>query len=229
MSSRLPPQSRDSLTTAQQSLHDHFHTTLHAVLGGSSNFRQEELGGDEERSDEHEVRQDEVGNKVHSGEPERLEVSAAPIAGPFPFLAILPRIGKLSLDLLCGLNEETPKYLPLDAREVIALVCGAKFGSTYASFAHGRIALEARVLSEEQVRVLKQGKRPGDLNEGCELAHEVAETLLNVPGKMGDEIWDKGVAMWGKKGMAGAVHYVALFSWTSMVLNAAGVEAPKEG
>ncbi|KAK0253120.1 hypothetical protein LTR01_005593 [Friedmanniomyces endolithicus] len=143
------------------------------------------------------------------------------VGGPFPFFAVLPEIGRLSLDMLVGLGEATQGVLPLDAREVVSLVCAAHFGSVYATQAHTEIAMKLKLLSHAQCQSITAGEKAEGMSEVGNLAYETAYFLLNVRGPLSQELWDQCLRAFGKEGTVGLVHYVALCTWTSIALNAA--------
>ncbi|KAK3648795.1 hypothetical protein LTR56_007235 [Elasticomyces elasticus] len=91
--SRLPPQTRDQLQPAQQDLHDHFNSAVRRAVG-------KDPGN--------------VDTTSHQ------DSSQAAIGGPFPFLSVLPSIGRLSLDMIAGLGQVLPEFPP-DARETASL------------------------------------------------------------------------------------------------------------
>ncbi|KAK1011381.1 hypothetical protein LTR91_001123 [Friedmanniomyces endolithicus] len=107
--------------------------------------------------------------------------------------------------MLVGFGEATQGVLPLDAREVVSLVCAAHFGSVYATQAHTEIAMKLKLLSHAQCQSITAGEKA----EG-----------------MSEELWDQYLRAFGKEGTVGLVHYVALCTWTSIALNAADVTAP---
>ncbi|TKA83102.1 hypothetical protein B0A55_00866 [Friedmanniomyces simplex] len=145
------------------------------------------------------------------------------VGGPFPFLAVLPGIGRLSLDMLVGLGEATRGVLPLDAREIASLVCASHFGSAYATNAHTEIATKQKLLSQSQCQTITAGAKPDDLSEKGSLAYDAAYFLLNIRGPLSQELWNRCMSAFGKEGTVGLVHYVALYTWTSIALNAADV------
>ncbi|KAK0882222.1 hypothetical protein LTR87_003970 [Friedmanniomyces endolithicus] len=143
----------------------------------------------------------------------------------FPTLAVLPKTGRTQVDMLALLEEEAVG-LPADARETASLVTTAFFKSAYVTHIHKMMAIKQKSLTEAQAEMLAQGRRPGDLNEGCELAWEIAHHLLEVRGPLPRELWERGNERFGLEGTVGLVHYVSLLAWTSMGMNAADVLAP---
>ncbi|KAK1063980.1 hypothetical protein LTR74_009047 [Friedmanniomyces endolithicus] len=202
---RLPKQPRDQLRPDQQELQDHFRLSVERAVGPD--------------------------HKATSTAAKPSDAAAGtadrPLAvgGPFPFFAVLPDIGRLSLDMLVGLGEATQGVLPLDAREVANLVCASHFGSAYATQAHTQIATKLKLLSHAQCQTISAGGKAEGLSEAGSLAYETAHYLLNVRDSLSPEIWDQCLRAFGKEGTVGLVHYVALYTWTSIALNAANVTA----
>ncbi|KAK4897790.1 hypothetical protein LTR27_004562 [Elasticomyces elasticus] len=196
--SRLHPQTRDQLEPAQQDLHDHFNNAVRRAVG-------KDPGN--------------VDTTSHQ------DSSQAAIGGPFPFLSVLPSIGRLSLDMIAGLGETLPKFPP-DARETASLVCTSYYKSDYATSAHTKIARSAAMLTDAQIEAITSATKPSDLSRGCSVAYDAAFHLLHVRGSLPQDLWDQCLDAFGKEGTVGLVHYVALYSWTCIGVNACDVRAP---
>lgn len=160
-------------------------------------------------------------NAPHPGAAERAGKSL------FPVLAVLPSIGKLQVDLMAQLEDEAPS-LPQDARETASLVVVTYFRAAFVIKVHSMNAIRLELLSESQSTTITQGSKPGDLNERCSLAYDVASHLLEKRGPLPQDLWKKGVETFGEEGTVCLVHLVALMSWTAMGMNAVDVKAPKK-
>ena len=176
--SRLPAKTRDALRPNQQALHDHFNETVRRTVGQDP--------GNVDSSSHQDSRQ-------------------AAIGGPFPFLAVLPTVGRISLDLLAGLQEAV-KTLPADARETVSLVCASHFKATYVAQAHAKIATSASLLTEAQIDGIASGTKPRDLSVASGFAYDTSCHLLNVRGPLPSGLWDQCVGTFGTEGTAGLVH-----------------------
>ncbi|KAK4580444.1 hypothetical protein LTR86_000647 [Recurvomyces mirabilis] len=150
-------------------------------------------------------------NAPHQGAAERASKTL------FPVLAVLPKTGRMSVDMLASIEQEA-HGLPKDAMETVCLFCTTYFKSPYVTFAHKSQAVKLGLLSQEQADAITSGAKPGDLNDGCSLAYDTAQYLLEVRGSMSSDLWEKCTV--------GLMHLVALMSWTSMGLNLADVPAP---
>jgi len=101
------------------------------------------------------------------------------------------------------------------------------FGAAHGMITHTGIATKYQLLSREQCEAITRGEKPGDLSEASSLAYDTTDYLMNIRGPLSKELWDRCVAAFGKEGTVGLVHYVALYSWTSIALNAADVVPPE--
>lgn len=135
-----------------------------------------------------------------------------------------PRIGKLGMQLVYSIGELP---LPADAKETAILACGGHFQAAYELYAHEAVATGAGVLSKEQIHAIKQDEKPKDLNESCSLAFDVAKQLCGTPGPLPQEHWDKCVKAFGKEGTLALVHYVGLYAYICILLNAADAPVPE--
>lgn len=143
----------------------------------------------------------------------------------FPVLAVLPTVGKLSVDMLSSLEQQAPS-LPANARETACLVTTTFFRSAFAGYAHKLMAVQLGLLSETQAEAITAGTKPGDLDESCSLAYDTAHHLLVVRGALPSELWDRCVKAFEIEGAVALMHMVSLMSWTSMNMNMADVPAP---
>ncbi|KAK5695219.1 hypothetical protein LTR97_008725 [Elasticomyces elasticus] len=176
--SRLPPQTRDQLQPAQQDLHDHFNDAVRRAVG-------KDPGN--------------VDTASHQ------DSSQAALGGPFPFLSVLPSIGRLSLDMIAGLGQVLHDFPP-DARETASLVCTSYYKSDYATSAHTKIARSAAMLTDAQIEAITSATRPSDLNHRCTVAYDAAFHLLHIRGALPQDLWDQCLLAFGKEGTVGLVH-----------------------
>ncbi|KAK3671666.1 hypothetical protein LTR78_008399 [Recurvomyces mirabilis] len=158
-------------------------------------------------------------NAPHPGAAERASKTL------FPVLAVLPKTGRMSVDMLASIEQEA-HGLPKDAMETVCLFCTTYFKSPYVTFAHKSQAIKLGLLSLGQADTITSGAKPGDLNDSCSLAYDTARYLLEVRGSLSSDLWEKCTATFGREGTVGLMHLVALMFWTSMGLNLADVPAP---
>jgi 4-carboxymuconolactone decarboxylase len=144
----------------------------------------------------------------------------------FPVLAVLPKTGKLSVDMLASIEAEATT-LPKDVMETVSLYVTTYFKSPYVTHAHKMMAVKLGALTQQQAENITSGSKPFDLNEQCSLAYDTAHHLLEVRGPLSKDLWDRCDAAFGKEGTVGLVHLTSLMTWTSLGLNAADVKAPQ--
>ncbi|KIW07217.1 hypothetical protein, variant 3 [Verruconis gallopava] len=112
------------------------------------------------------------------------------------------------------------------------MVVGAYYNSGYEIYAHERLAKLAG-LTWRQIDFIKIGKKPSgedELSESCSIAYDVAIELLEGSGRRGrlsDEMWDKAVEAFGKRGALCLAHYIGYYAYACMLMNAAGVGLPQ--
>lgn len=149
------------------------------------------------------------------------------LVGPFPAFLAAPEAG-------IGLLQHIGKValipgLPANARETAILSTGAHFKATYELYAHGRLAVKTTDLTQEQVDQICDSKKPEGLDEACSIAYDVAKYLSNTRGPLGQDLWDLSVKTLGRDGTLALVHYVGVYAYTCIILNAMDAPVPEEG
>ena len=147
------------------------------------------------------------------------------LMGPFPFLLYDPRTSQAFMDLLLGMAK---MGFPPDARDTTILAVGARFQAGYQLYSHVAGSVKTRVLSAEQAETLQKGEKPADLNERCSVAYDAASHLLNVPGPLPQDCWNRLIAVFGKDGTVAWIHHVGLYCCVCMILNAIDAPVPNE-
>lgn len=145
--------------------------------------------------------------------------------GPMPFFLHQPKAGTAAWHLTVAVAQI--KLSP-DAKETAIMTVGAHHQAGYIVYCHERLATAPGLLSENQVTLIKKGEKPGDLNEGCSVAFDIAKRLTSTPGLMPPELWDRGVAVLGKDGVVGLLHYIGFYSYVSMFMNGTDVPVPED-
>ncbi|GAB7354787.1 hypothetical protein MBLNU459_g5183t1 [Dothideomycetes sp. NU459] len=130
-----------------------------------------------------------------------------------PFLHIVTELGKLP-------------GLPPNARETAILATGSYFQAVYEIYAHERVAVANTDLNQEQVDMIKNGKKPDGLDDQCSVAFDVAIQLSRTPGPLSGEHWDKAEKVLGKQGTLALIHYVGYYAYTCILLNGCDVPVP---
>ena len=128
------------------------------------------------------------------------------LVGPFPLYAITPELGEHVLGLY-GKIGAIPNF-PADAKEVAILTVGAHYKAVYELYAHVNVAVKKAGLSKEVANAIARGERPGGMNEGCQAAYDVATYLVQKPGPLSKELWERSLKNFGKDGTAALANYV---------------------
>lgn len=148
------------------------------------------------------------------------------LVGPFPLFLAAPEAGEHVMNLFGKIA--TVPGLPPDAKEVAILTVGAQFDSAYELYAHTNVAVKKVGMEKATVEAIARGERPEGMNEGCQVAFDVAKYLVSQPGKLSDQLWARSVSVLGKEGTVALVHYVGAYAYTCVVLNAIDAPVPKE-
>lgn len=207
--SRLPPKLRSELTADQQVIHDKFLRLANVAYGKSCEWEKEDsaqLRSSQSRPDA----------SIPADRNEQL--------GPLPFYMAHPPAGIAGLQTAAAVGQAPQAN---DARETAILTLASHTKAAYVVYAHSAIAIDAGLLSAEQVDAVKRGEKPRGFNEGFDVAYDVARRLATVMGPMPRELWDRAVGVFGLEGMVGIVHWIGMYANVSMMMNAADVQVPK--
>lgn len=118
--------------------------------------------------------------------------------------------------------------LPATARETTILATGSRYKAVYEIYAHERVAVATTALNQTQVDQIKMGKKPGDLDTAAAAAFDVAIALSNKAGPLDARLWEALVKEVGKEGALACVHYVGVYAYTCVLLNACDIGVPDE-
>ena len=143
------------------------------------------------------------------------------LMGPFPAITYDAQMSPAFLQILAGIAK---LGLPSVARDVIILTVGAKYQAGYELYSHAAAAKKSGTLSATAVDLLTQGKKPPGLDRRCSVVYDAARHLLDIPGPMSQDHWDKLLECFGRDATVGFVHCVGLYCYVCMVLNA--IDAP---
>ncbi|KAK1055659.1 hypothetical protein LTR12_008531 [Friedmanniomyces endolithicus] len=141
------------------------------------------------------------------------------LIGPMPFYLAAPDIGQGVMGLV-GKAAALPG-LSLEARETAILAVGARF--------QAGMAVKTTKLGEERVRLIAAGEKPRDMDEESGVAYDVATYLSSKPGALPQEMWERSVRVLGREGTVALVHFVGLYAYTCIVLNAIDAPVPENG
>jgi 4-carboxymuconolactone decarboxylase len=145
------------------------------------------------------------------------------LVGPFGIILHHPAVGHAFLNISQALR--TIPGFSTYAREVAIAVVGAKSQAAYENYAHRIIGVHEG-LSPEEMQMLNAGKCPETLTEEGKVAFEVASRLVDGPGPLATESWDRALRTFGKDGAAALVHYVGFYRYVSTVLNGFDAQVP---
>ncbi|KAK0789328.1 hypothetical protein LTR91_023591 [Friedmanniomyces endolithicus] len=133
------------------------------------------------------------------------------LIGPMPFYLASPDIGQDVMGLV-GKAAALPG-LSLEARETAILADG---GQDYE-------------VGGGAGRLIAGGEKPKDLDEESGVAFDVATYLSSKPGALPQEMWNRSVRVLGREGTVALVHFVGLYAYTCIVLNAMDAPVPQDG
>lgn len=117
--------------------------------------------------------------------------------------------------------------MPPRCRELIILATGSVFKATYEIYAHSRVAEKQVELTHQQVVDAREGRTPEGLTQQEKVAYEVSLKLAGTPRDLDAVSWSAAKKELGEQGFLSLVHYVGIYAYTCMLLNAAAV--PAEG
>jgi 4-carboxymuconolactone decarboxylase len=149
--------------------------------------------------------------------------------GPFAPLIYTPNLLKIFFQLLLEVAK-VPDF-PAKAKETAILAVGSHFNAAYEMYAHGRIAGTTRLLTDGQIDSIKKGIKPsgGDaLEEQCEVAFDCALELAKGGVTLSESNWDRSQKVFGRKGTAALIHYIAVYAYTCVLLNGVDASVPTD-
>ena len=147
------------------------------------------------------------------------------LIGPFPFLIASGPTGQAIIDLLKSFAQFSD--LSPAAREVAIFVVGARFGPGYQNYAHTAITVKKKLLTQEQVDIIKGGQKPDSLSEDCNVAYTTAHYLVHQHGPLPRNLYEDCLKTLGKNATLGLIHFVGIYCYSSVMLNAADEPVPE--
>lgn len=119
--------------------------------------------------------------------------------------------------------------LPVDKkhREIVTLVTGGRYEAVFENHAHRTLGMKAG-LTESEVELLLQGKKPDSLDEVGKATFDVAYELSYGKGPLDKGKWDALVKVAGKEEAAGLVHIAGFYAYVSVILNGFDAQVPDE-
>ncbi|EME47662.1 hypothetical protein DOTSEDRAFT_21426 [Dothistroma septosporum NZE10] len=163
---------------------------------------------------------------ISSGSPMTYRDDNGGLIGPFPVVTASKEVGAALMDVYKKFSSLGS--IPNDAKEVAILVTGAKFDCAYEQYAHHHIALKQAGLSEEQTQAIRRREKPQGLSQAAGVTYECAKHLVEIPGPLPQKMYDEWVKVLGSKdNVLLCIHYVGIYSYLSILMNAADVPIPE--
>ena len=146
------------------------------------------------------------------------------LIGPYPIVIASKEIGKVLKDMQETLkNRPEP---PADVRVVAILSQAARYQAKFAKYSFTATGKAVAGLSEEQLALLRNGKKPEGLSEAASVTWDFTNYLATKPGPLPQELFDKAVEVLGKEGVLVAVHYAGFYSHICLLENFADAPYP---
>lgn len=115
-------------------------------------------------------------------------------------------------------------------RETAILATSSVFQTVFELHAHTVIAAETTGLTERQISMIKEGRKPEEedqLDDACDVAFDMAVELSRKPGPLSEVTWKKACDIIGKQATLALIHFIALYAYTCILLNGADVLVPE--
>ena len=93
----------------------------------------------------------------------------------------------------------------------------------------GMLAIATKVagLTHEQCAATKAGKKPEGLSSAAAASYDASYHLANKPGPLPKDLYDRCVQELGKEGTLLLTHYVAMYCYMCVLMNAMDVPLPE--
>jgi 4-carboxymuconolactone decarboxylase len=145
------------------------------------------------------------------------------LRGPFDALLRSPAIGEIVQGLGASLRSES--VLPATVCEAATLAVVAARDCTFEVAAHRLVALQGRLLSQQQVEAIVAGEDPADADPEVRMACRFARELL-VGEAGGQETVDALIERFGERGVVELTTLVSYYLMVCMLIRAC---APRAG
>ena len=149
-------------------------------------------------------------------------IEAGQLIGPFNPALLTPAISKAFMEFVLVEHENTS--LSQRAREVVILTVGAAWQAPYELYAHCAVGRYVG-LSDDEVRILAEGRLPKDLSDTETVAHRVAGAL-SVEHRLDDALYREAEKLLGANGIMDAVVLTGIYHTVCAILNAFAIPAP---
>ena len=150
--------------------------------------------------------------------------STGALLGPFAVLMYTPNT--LTPYLQHTASVLLKSQLSARERELATLSVVSITKAEYIRYAHMKIGI-AVGLSQEQVEGAVAGKEDLGLEEREKAVYDIALEMGRNYGRLSDESWERGRETLGREGMAALSQVVASYLHSSVLVNLAEVQVPK--
>ena len=141
--------------------------------------------------------------------------------GPFGIQLHTPEIGQHFM----GLAQAMAKILGLQSstREIAILVVGAHTKAAYEEAAHQQLS----GFSKSELEDIEKRVCPAHFDEEKKAVFAYATELVEKPGPLSQETWQRTVNGIGVQGTTAVVHYVGFYKYVATILNGFNVQVPE--
>ncbi|KAF2159640.1 hypothetical protein M409DRAFT_29959 [Zasmidium cellare ATCC 36951] len=146
------------------------------------------------------------------------------LEGPFPVIVASKDVGQLITEAISKFGSLGD--IPKDAKEVAILTVGAKFDAKFEQYAHYNIATKTAGLTHDQCVAMKAGKKPEGLSPAAAATYDASYHLVNKQGPLPQDLYDACVKELGKEVTLLMTHYVAMYCYMCVLMNAMRVPLP---
>ena len=140
--------------------------------------------------------------------------------GPFTGMLTFPEFGTPIFDMFLALAGGT--VLSVEAREVVILATGGRFGAMYEIYSHEALAAKAG-LSQSKIRSLAAGEKPNDLSEVETIAYDIT-ACLHRGHQIPTSLYESAVSSFGPKGVAEIAYLYGCYTTICSLCNAFDVD-----
>lgn len=108
------------------------------------------------------------------------------------------------------------------SREVAILVVGAHTKAVYEETAHKQVS----GFSKSELDDIERGVCPAEFDDEKKVVFACATELVERPGPLSQETWQRTVDVVGVQGTTAVVHFVGFYKYVSTILNGFDAQVP---
>ena len=147
------------------------------------------------------------------------------LIGPFPAFIASRELSIPLADFMTKLGQW--KACPIEAKETVVLVAAARYQAAYLLYAHTEITLAKTKMTKDQIDSIKSGKKPTGLSEAADVAYDASYHLINTPGPLPIEIWNKCDKVLGRDGTVAMINWLGWYTFNCIFVNAIDAGVPE--